>query len=96
VADDILDDPAGHFPYAMDRAEQAGVPAAVVGWCAHVVAAQEAARLDPSPETAQALQDAMRAAQAFNRHRRTMQANPPGEGDVVARPSTVSGNSEVQ
>ena len=87
MADEILDDPDGHYPYATDRAVQAGVPAEVAEWCERVVAAQEAARRDPSPETAQALQDVMRAAQEFNRHRREQASGDPN----VAHPETIHG-----
>ena len=91
----VLDDPDGHFPYARERAEQAGTPAEVADWCERVVHAQDAARRDPSPETAQALQDVMRAAQEFNRHRRAAQDSQIlSDGDAAVHPETVNG--EVQ
>lgn len=67
----ILNDPAGHFPYAYDRAVAAGIPTEQADLSRRVVQAQEAYLTDPSAETERALAEVMRQAQAATSARRS-------------------------
>jgi hypothetical protein len=66
----ILNDPAGHFPYAYDRAVEAGLPKEQAELSRRVVEAQEAYLTDSSSENEEALAEVMREAQAAASKRR--------------------------
>jgi hypothetical protein len=88
-AEKIINDPDNHYPYARDRAEEAGIPAELVKVSEAVVNAQEAYLRDPSDKNLKARNDAERKAQEVSQKRRARAE----ARDENPQPATIEGKS---